>query len=52
MNAFITLENGDLLNLSQVIKAFRSQGTYWLKTIGETFPISDADFNKLQNLSI
>ena len=52
MNAFIQLENGDLLNLSQMIKAFRSNGGYWIRTIGETFSISESDFQKLQNLSI
>lgn len=52
MNAFIKLENGDLLNLSQIIKAFRSNGGYWIKTAGETSPISESDFRKLQNLSI
>ncbi len=52
MNAFITFENGDLFNLFQIIKVFRSNGGYWVKTIGEIFPISEADFNKLQNLSI
>lgn len=52
MNTFIIFENGDLFNLSQIIKAFRSNGGYWVKTIGETFPISEADFNKLLNLSI
>lgn len=52
MNAFIQLENGDLLNLAQIIKAFRANGGYWLKTIGEIFPISEADFGRLKNLSI
>lgn len=52
MNAFIQLENGDLLNLSQIIKAFKSNGTYWVKTSTETTHISEADFNRLKNLSI
>lgn len=52
MNAFIQLENGDLLNLSQIIKAYRSNGAYWIRTVGETSPISEVDFNKLRNFSI
>lgn len=52
MNIFIQLEGGNLLNLSQIIEVFRSDGRYWVKTIVGSFTISESDFNKLQNLSI
>lgn len=54
MNTFIRLENGDLLNLSQVVRVSRIRKKYWVETIEPTYSysISESDFNKIKNMSI
>lgn len=52
MTDLIKLENGDLVNMYQIVHVFKSNGMYWVKTTVHDFAISETDFNNLKGLSL
>lgn len=52
-NTFIKTEDGTLLNLSHIVRVYTIGDLHWVETSTKrSYTISDADLQKLENLSI